>query len=165
VHVLDNVLYGYSDTVPEADYDPTYYPLSDSTWAYKGLIERELQPGSTFDVNFTNYILSKEKCLIFISYQLSKDNKFVNLEKWKAMKPLMDEAEKNGVEVIVISSSSKEWTDKLAKELGRNLNTLSNDAIELKIIVRSNPGIIYLEKGVVKGKWDYNRIPNLANLK
>jgi hypothetical protein len=34
----------------------------------------------------------------------------------------------------------------------------------LKTIVRSNPGIVYLEQGTVKGKWHENDIPRLEEL-
>ena len=32
-------------------------------------------------------------------------------------------------------------------------------------MIRSNPGVLYLEKAVVKGIWDYNRVPRVDDLK
>jgi len=31
-------------------------------------------------------------------------------------------------------------------------------------MIRSNPGLIWLQKGVIKGKWHYNDFPEMENL-
>jgi hypothetical protein len=58
-----------------------------------------------------------------------------------------------------------ETVEKLQDRIGFYFPYYICDATELKIVVRSNPGMVYLEGGEVKGKWDYNRIPEIKDLK
>ena len=51
----------------------------------------------------------------------------------------------------------------------KDKNTISvtpekGDGIVLKTMVRSNPGIMYLEKGTVKGKWHHSNVPVVEDL-
>jgi hypothetical protein len=39
------------------------------------------------------------------------------------------------------------------------------DSKILKAMIRSNPGVLLLKEGTVKGKWHYNSLPNLNELK
>jgi len=46
-----------------------------------------------------------------------------------------------------------------------NTVTFNNlDAIPIKTMIRSNPGIVLLKDGVIKGKWHYNDLPTVADL-
>ena len=157
VHVLENVQYGYTDSVLEIDYDASLYPLSDTTWIYKGLIEAELDPTKQMEVDFTTYLLNLDKVLFIISYDLDLSNK----EAWEKLVKIAEDAQSKGIKVYAITNGLPAMTDKLNKELGANLDFLTMDATELKILIRSNPGVLYLEKGTVKQKWDFNRLDKL----
>jgi hypothetical protein len=172
VHVVKDLKYGAVDSLPEAEYDPEYYP--DSVYAYLGKASRQIQPTSGMEVNFTNYLFSLEKCLIITSYQLGeyvektkgkKEWEFINEDKWHSIVPLINEAKAAQIPVYIISNAPKEKTDEFSAKLGFTADFLVMDPIEIKIIIRSNPGIVYIEKAVVKGNWDYNRVPKVSDLK
>ncbi len=158
VHVLQNIQYGYTDSVLEIDYDKSLYPLSDSTWAYKGLVEAKLDPNKQMEVDFTSYLLHLDKVSLFISYDLDLTNK----EAWLTLKQIADNARSKGIKVYAITNGLPDMTNKLNKEIGANIDFLTMDATELKILVRSNPGVLYLENGTVKQKWDFNRLDHLS---
>lgn len=158
VHIIENVQYGYIDSVLEIDYDKTLYPLSDTTWVYKGLVEAELDSTKQMEVDFTTYLLNLDKVLFIISYDLDLSNKKV----WLKLVEIANEAKNKGVKIYAITNGLPKMTDKLNTELGANLDFLTMDATELKILVRSNPGILYLEKGTVMQKWDFNRLNKLT---
>jgi len=157
VHVLENVQHGYTDSVLEIDYDASLYPLSDSTWVYKGMVEAKLDPNKQLEVDFTDYLLSLDKVLFIISYDLDESNK----EAWKKLASIAKEAKEKGIKVYAITNALPEQTKKLNEEIGANIDFLTMDATELKILVRSNPGVLYLENGTVLQKWDYNRLDKL----
>ena len=39
------------------------------------------------------------------------------------------------------------------------------DGVVLKAMIRSNPGLIYMENGTIKGKWHYNDVPKIEDIK
>lgn len=158
VHVLQNVQYNYTDSVLEIDYDPAYYPLSDSTWVYHGLVEAKLDANAKMEVDFTQYLLNLDKVIFIISYNLEE----TNIDAWKELANIALKAKAEGVKVYAITNGLPKITNALNRELGAELDFLTMDATELKILVRSNPGVLYLQKGTVIQKLDYNRLDNLS---
>ena len=55
-------------------------------------------------------------------------------------------------------------TDTSNRENQLDFEFYITDGIVLKTMVRSNPGLIYLENGVVKGKWHENDVPEIHEL-
>ena len=70
---------------------------------------------------------------------------------WKA-----DEA---GVPIICLSSTESATAEVFRHKIQAPFEFGVTDKTTLKTIIRSNPGLVYLENGVVKGKWHYNDIP------
>jgi peroxiredoxin len=68
-------------------------------------------------------------------------------------------AQKDGAKFFGISSSAGEEVEQFRFQHQTPFDFLANDGTELKIIVRSNPGLVYLEKGVVKDMWSNADIP------
>ncbi|MEQ8908912.1 MAG: redoxin domain-containing protein [Vicingaceae bacterium] len=110
--------------------------------------------------DYTDYFLDKEKVLFIISYDLSKSN----TESLPEIKELVTEAKKKGIEVIGLSAAGAEEKNSYAKQHDLNFDFWITDGIVLKTIVRSNPGLVYLEKGTVKGKWHENDVPKIDQL-
>ncbi len=111
--------------------------------------------------DYTDEILSTEKLLLIIAYDLSASDK----SAWNEIVSLSKEAANNGVKVIGLSSAGLEEKNRVIKENNLPFDFYVTDGIVLKTIVRSNPGIVYLEYGTVLSKWPSNQVPKLNQLK
>ena len=102
-------------------------------------------------------ILEKEKVLLVIVYDLQK----ADVNGFKSIKEITEKAIAKGYTVYGASAS---FTDELvlAKEK-HNLpfDFLFCDGTTLKTIVRANPGIMILDKGTIKGKWNWSDIDKI----
>lgn len=105
----------------------------------------------------TQTILSNKKVMLIVSCTLSKSEK----EGFKNIKIVTDKALEKGYAVYALSSSMQEDFEEIKKEYKLQFNCLFADETMLKTIIRANPGIVTLNKGVVTGKWSYNDADNV----
>lgn len=59
-----------------------------------------------------------------------------------------------------VTGSSQEVIEEWRDNTGAEYPFRMTDDVELKTIIRSNPGLVLLKDGVVMAKWHYNDIPN-----
>lgn len=84
----------------------------------------------------------------------------------KAIMPMVEAAQKDGVEVIMaIGQSSVDQVEDFRDDLGLNVKYGLADDILLKTIVRSNPGVLLLDKGLLLNKWHYKKLPSYEVIK
>jgi len=107
--------------------------------------------------DFSASLLEEPKLLMIVAYDLRKSN----YKAFSKLKVIIDEALEKGYKVIGMSASGPDQTDKLVKEYQLNMQFYFTDETTLKTIVRSNPGILVLEKGTIKQKLHYNDMNNL----
>ena len=160
-YLMRNTVENRNELVLRTEFKDSLYPMTDSTWIYVQDSTVILTPPNNPKIDVTHFMLNKDRLLMIVCYDLSK----ANIEGLIAMKDVMAEAQKNGVEIAFVSSASEEEVASLADEIEFHFPYYICDLTELKIVIRSNPGMVYLEKGRVKGKWDYNRIPKYLDLK
>jgi len=101
--------------------------------------------------DLTDQVLSEAKVMLVVSYNLSKSDKagFVNV------KDVTDRAIADGYKVYALSASSGEDFEKIKSKYKLDFEMLFCDETALKTVIRSNPGVLTLEKGVVTGKWSW----------
>ena len=118
------------------------------------LIEKGYEPliyDFTIEVNnndLTFEILNEEKLVIYISYNLEKFSK-------SSIQKMIDSSEKArelGYKVIGLTASSVEERNLFLKTNNLFFDFYTCDETALKTIVRSNPGAIVLNKGMVTDK-------------
>ena len=90
--------------------------------------------------DLTDEILKKDKIYLLISHDFRKIDK----DGFDKIKLFLE-----GREAIVMSSNFNQEE----VEETQNLPFYTTDATTLKTMIRSNPGLILLEKGIVKNKW------------
>jgi doxX family protein len=96
-------------------------------------------------------MLEEPKLLLVISYDLSKAKN----EGFIPIKKLTDKALKEGYKVIGLTPSVEE-SKKIIQKYELNFDFYATDLTTLKTMIRSNPGIIQLERGTIKQKVSFN---------
>ncbi|HDZ14637.1 hypothetical protein LCGC14_0741940 [marine sediment metagenome] len=102
-------------------------------------------------------LLQEPKLVMVIAYDLAKTNEDVYSE----VKKVTDAAIKKGYKVIGMSASNVEQTAKLVNDHKLSFEFYFTDETTLKTIVRSNPGVLVLEKGTIQQKVHYNDLDAL----
>lgn len=104
------------------------------------------------DEDLTETILATDKVMLIIAYDLSKTDE----PAFENIKLLTDQALNKGYKVYALSASFMDDFKVLKEKYDLNFDMLYTDETTLKTIVRANPGIMTLEKGVITGKWNGN---------
>ncbi|WP_224489868.1 BT_3928 family protein [Robertkochia flava] len=107
--------------------------------------------------DFTGTLMSEPELMVVIA-RVAEKTAPGSLEKVDAG---IREAQEKGYRVIGLSASSPEAVDALKKRAGWELDFYFCDLTTLKTIVRSNPGILLLQKGTIVQKLHYNDIESL----
>src|SRR5690606_23341367 len=138
---VDGEFIGVETTEVQKAYEP---PIHDFT------IERGGE-------DFTESFLQEPKLVMVIAYDLRKSN----FAPFGQMNQVLDEAIKNGYKVIGMSASDTEYTEKIKKDYKLAFDFYFTDETTLKTIVRSNPGILVLERGTIMQKVHYKDMGKL----
>ncbi|APD06255.1 triose-phosphate isomerase [Flavobacteriaceae bacterium UJ101] len=101
------------------------------------------------DDEFTNEILNQENVFLIINY-----DPFTLDEQIEVNAFIKNLKEEKKAYYILSSESMKGFDD-----------TYSLDGTALKTIIRSSPGVILVDKGIVKAKWHWKELPKLEELK
>ncbi|NHF57950.1 DoxX family protein [Flavobacteriaceae bacterium TP-CH-4] len=107
--------------------------------------------------DFAASLLQEPKLVMVIAYDLRKTNEDVYAE----IKKITGQAIQNGYRVVGMSASDTDQTARLVKDHQLDFEFYFTDETTLKTIVRSNPGVLVLEKGTIKQKVHYNDLDEL----
>ncbi|MFK7786104.1 MAG: DoxX family protein [Crocinitomicaceae bacterium] len=110
---------------------------------------------STDDIEIKEDILNQERIVLLVSRSLAD----ANWNEMARIKEIATKCEKEGVPFILLANATRKEIDAFRKDNSFDCAIFSMDQIELKIISRSNPAILVLEKGVVKEKYSRRTIP------
>ena len=135
------------------------YPWNDSVWMSQWeFVDQRVEGGANFlgfsaldeeGNDVTESILTTENLLMFTSHDLTK----VTEKEWEKIKKITEAAEKQDFTVIWTVADEPEYVDQLREKYGFLYEVYYADELEIKPIVRSNPGLIWLDNGLVKDKW------------
>ena len=101
--------------------------------------------------DLTELLLAKERLMLIVAYDLIKaDEKGLS-----EIANLTNTALQNGYTVYCFSASIEEDFIKLKNKYNFEYDLLFCDETTLKTIIRSNPGIVTLNKGTITGKWSW----------
>lgn len=146
------------------------YP--DSTWTFvdsKTVTVKEgyVPPIHDFSItaadgeDITYMVLGREGyTFLLISPDLDKadDQNFGDIDQ------IYEFCQDNSIPFYCLTASTEKSQQHWQNITGAEYPFCMTDATTLKTMIRSNPGLMLLEKGVVRGKWSHNRLPETTEL-
>lgn len=120
----------------------------------------------TIDPNLTEIaikdaVINADQIVILVSKRMDEAS-WGNMARIKAIKR---ECDKKGIPFVFICNAGRPQINAFRKKYNFDVPTFVMDEIELKVISRSNPALLIVEKGVVTGKYSYRSIPGLDSFK
>ena len=85
--------------------------------------------------------------------ELADDSNFGEIDR------IYEYAMENGYRFYGVTSSGEDAVERWRDITGAEYQFCNADAIMLKTMIRSNPGLVLLKNGVVIGKWSHNSLP------
>lgn len=145
------------------------YPWQDTTWHFVNTEQKLIKKGYTPPIqdffietlsgdNITETILSEESCLLIISYKVEQVN-FVKKYQTTYLKDVVKEAKTQQVPVYLLTASNTEQVENISSYLPPNINYCFADEKMLKTMIRANPGVLLLNKGIIAEKWNVSDLP------
>ena len=148
-----------SITGENQEYLSSEYPWNDSVWAAQWEFVDQRVDGNVNVLGFsaldadgddvTDMLLNTENLLMFTSNDLTK----VSAKEWDKVKEITNFAENRGYIVVWTVANEAEYVEYLRTKYDFLNEVFYADELEIKTIVRSNPGLIWLDNGLVKDKW------------
>lgn len=75
---------------------------------------------------------------------------------------LYDYAKQHGYRFLCLTASTEEAIGRWKDRTGAEYQFANTDETTLKTIIRSNPGLVLLHNGSIKGKWSHNALPDVS---
>lgn len=155
------------------DFTSADYPWQDSTWVWQATENKLVQEGyhppihdfvltDKDGVDVTEGILAEPTPVVLV---VSKDITEASGDCQPAINALADAAFKNGWYVYGVTASGYEQIEAFRHTHQNPFDYLRCDGTVLKTVIRSNPGIVLLQQGVVRGQWHCNDVPTLEDAK
>lgn len=112
--------------------------------------------------DFTDQILEEEYIFLVVAYDLKKADADVQSE----INTLVEASHNDGGPYVYgLAANTYDEIEEFRHEHQTMYDYLTGDGTMLKTIIRSNPGLVLLNKGTVIGKWHFNDIPDYAEVK
>ncbi|MBL7717378.1 MAG: DoxX family protein [Flavipsychrobacter sp.] len=150
----------------------TDIPWQDTTWVYVDRIDSLVRKGNC-EVEIKDFVISDESGADVTQAILStpgptylwfvRDVEKANTSNMDVLKSLIANAQKQNIPFYVLCSAGKGEAAAFRKEHGlENVPFYTLDGVASKTALRSNPGLMLLDKGTIVNKWSYMDYPKDA---
>ncbi|MHC1704275.1 MAG: BT_3928 family protein [Tenuifilaceae bacterium] len=166
VDVYKTILYYEKDGVVK-EFNENNIPWQDSTWKFvdskSEIISKGFTPAieaftitTTFGNDITDSILTKnDYYFLVIAHRIDKSNSNSVFK----LNEIYFKAKEQGYGFACVTASTQGDIDSFVSKSGAEFPFLNADETMLKTMIRSNPGLILLNKGTVIGQWHHNNLP------
>lgn len=135
------------------------YPWNDSVWMSRWeFVDQRVVGGGSY-IGFTaldqdgddvtEMILNTKNLLMFTSHDVDK----ITDKEWDKIKDITEKGTEKGYEVIWVTAATQDYIEQMQVKHPYIFEVYYGDELEIKTIVRFNPGLIWLDDGLVKDKW------------
>ena len=148
-----------TETGEEQEYLSPNYPWNDSIWMSQWEFVSQRQEGGSqsmgFSIlnedgdDFTDVLFDSEKLFVFVAPYLNE----LTEKDIKECQRIYDFANENGFNYLWITSVNPEYVHELQDKYYMFDEVYYGDELELKTMVRSNPGLLLMDNGVILDKW------------
>ena len=148
-----------TETGEEQEYLSPNYPWNDSIWMSQWEFVSQRQEGGSqslgfsilneYGDDFTDVLFDSEKLFVFVAPYLDE----LTEKDIKECQRIYDFAVENGFNYLWITSVNPEYVHELQDKYYMFDEVYYGDELELKTMVRSNPGLMLMDNGVILDKW------------
>lgn len=131
------------------------YELMDYDSTYQFIRKIQMADPNMSEISIRDYILESQTIFILLSKDLTK----ADFSEINTLKEIYRSAQKRNIPFVMVCAGSREEIDKWRNKNNFQIPVFGIDFIEMKVISRSNPSLMVLQKGVVKGKYPHRSLP------
>lgn len=142
------------------------YPWNDSVWMSQWKFVSQHQVGGTESLGFsildedgnddTHMLYDVEKLFVFVAPYFEEFSD----EDFKICEHIVDYSYKNSFNYLWITSANPEYVSQLQDKYTFIDEVYYGDELELKTMVRSNPGLMLINNGLIIDKWSKIDFPS-----
>ncbi|MCX6189505.1 MAG: DoxX family protein [Bacteroidetes bacterium] len=162
---------GADSSVNEARLKEIYHEGVDSLYKYKDRITKKIHEGAKAPIHdfiitdkekndATQTFFANDYKLVLTSYDLKKSNKGA----FKKLAVLSNDWRKTGKDFWGLTNSLEAETESLRHDYQLFIDFYNLDGTPIKMMVRSNPGLLLIKKDVVIKKWSSYNIPSIEEV-
>lgn len=137
--------------VLKEEYDTSFYTPAKYEFVREiGMISPELT-----EISVRNLIVNSKKAIVIYSKNLGEAN-WSNMDK---LKQIYAKAKKDNIPFLLVTSSPQNEINHFRKKYHFDVPTFIMDFVEIKVVCRSNPSLMVVMDGVIKGKYPHRSTP------
>ena len=160
--------YRHIETGEEKEYLSPDYPYNDSSWvaSHAFVRQRVVDPNPPLHTlhledaegndHTATVIANPDRQYIIVAEDLDK----TCIRHIDRIRAFARACEEHGVALAAVTSSLPEQVEQFKESNQLSLEFYYADDVTLKAMIRSNPGLILMQDGVVQGKWHHNDWPD-----
>ncbi|MBN1142887.1 MAG: DoxX family protein [Bacteroidales bacterium] len=154
------------------EFSETDFPWQDTTWKWvetkQKLISKGYEPpihdfsiSGSDGSDITSQVLDDSGYVfLIISPKIEK----ASLPGMNSMNELAMKAESLNIQVLCLTSSTNKEIENFRNSFRPAFELYSTDETTLQTILRSNPGLMALQRGTILAKWSHHDLPELSKL-